>query len=92
VILCTLYLGAQVREGSALVGEGGVIHNVPMKHIELVVGHCILEVVVRTVDTTESVLRSQHDLAVVSMHVPNGTRLCPEVGSVETCRSLSPGS
>jgi len=43
VVIGTLH--AQVGEGSALKREGRVIHNVPMKHIELVVGHCILEVV-----------------------------------------------
>ena len=42
------HLDAQVGEGGALIGEGRVIHNVPMKHIELAVGHCILEVIGKT--------------------------------------------
>lgn len=38
---CT-YLFAEGWKGTALVGEGGVINNVPVKHIELTVGHRIL--------------------------------------------------
>lgn len=38
----TTYLAAEVGEGGALVGKGGVIHDVPVKHIELIVGHSIL--------------------------------------------------
>ena len=36
------HLAAEVREGATLVGEGGVVHDVPVEHIELVVGHRIL--------------------------------------------------
>lgn len=36
------YLTGKIRKGAALVREGGVINNMPMKHIELTVGHCIL--------------------------------------------------
>jgi len=36
------YLLAEFREGQALIGERRVIHNVPVKHIELVVSHDIL--------------------------------------------------
>lgn len=36
------YLMAEVWKGTALVREGGVIDNVPMKHIKLTVGHSIL--------------------------------------------------
>lgn len=35
-------LSRQVRKGAALIREGGVIDNVPMKHIELTEGHRIL--------------------------------------------------
>lgn len=37
------YLLAELWEGQALVGERRVVHNVPVKHIELVVSHDILE-------------------------------------------------
>ena len=40
-----LYLGTQVRERSALIREGLVVHNVPVEYIELVIGHGILEMV-----------------------------------------------
>lgn len=36
------YLTGKVWIGAALVREGGVVNNVPVKHIELTVGHCIL--------------------------------------------------
>lgn len=36
------YLLAEFREGCALIWEGGVIHNVPVKYIELVISHDIL--------------------------------------------------
>lgn len=35
-------LSRQVWKGAALIREGGVIDNVPMKHIELTEGHRIL--------------------------------------------------
>lgn len=46
------YLTGKVWKGAALVREGGVINNVPMKHIELTVGHCILrgKIYVNTTD------------------------------------------
>lgn len=37
------YLLAELWESQALVGERWVVHNVPVKHIELVVSHDILE-------------------------------------------------
>lgn len=46
------YRTGKVWKCAALVREGGVINNVPMKHIELTVGHCILTKK-RYVNTTE---------------------------------------
>ena len=43
-----LYLVAQVRERSALIREGWVIHNVPVEYIVLVIGHGILKMVGRS--------------------------------------------
>ena len=40
-----LYLVTQVRECCALVREGLVIHNMPVEHVELVVGHGILKMI-----------------------------------------------
>ena len=35
-------LGTELRVGGADVGEGLVVHNVPVKDIELVEGHSVL--------------------------------------------------
>ena len=43
-----LYLVTQVRERCALVREGWVIHNVPVEHVVLVVGHGILKMIGRS--------------------------------------------
>lgn len=42
IIMGKTNLTGKVWVGPALVREGGVINDVPMKHIELTVGHCIL--------------------------------------------------
>lgn len=33
---------AEIRKAAALIGEGRVVHNVPVKNIEFTVGHGIL--------------------------------------------------
>lgn len=36
------YLSAELRESCALIREGGVIHDVPVKYVELVISHDVL--------------------------------------------------
>ena len=43
MILIISSLLTQTGIGCTLVGEGLVIHNVPVKNIELVKGHCFLQ-------------------------------------------------
>ncbi len=42
VILQHLYLITEVRKGAALIWEGRIIYNVPVKDVQFTVGHSIL--------------------------------------------------